>query len=67
MEALRTAIANLEATSRPLHRDDDRDPLVTIVFDEAGSLTDEVEKERFISLNRIISAVSDGHQFWYLF
>lgn len=62
------ALGRLHDALTPFSRDNAMDPVFTLVLDEVGILmTDETTNDRFFALQRMISVVSNGRKFWYLF
>lgn len=67
MKKLRTAIVDLEGNLLNLHKGSKTHPLCIVTFDEVASLlSEDGYNGRYIALNRMLSCISKGHQFWYL-
>lgn len=69
LRQFRAAFEDLQEDVKPWRQafENENDPLFTLVFDEVDSLMNDAENERFIALNRIISALSPKHNIWFLF
>ncbi|KAL3711853.1 hypothetical protein TMatcc_000546 [Talaromyces marneffei ATCC 18224] len=68
MSELRQAAVELKSTLEELPSSHPNLPRLIVAFDEVASLLSEDEYNiRYIALNRILSCISKGNPFWYLF
>lgn len=67
MGALHRAVSRLNKELERFRREDNSDPLFCLVIDEIGALMEKKQIPKFVALHRMISVISNGAPFWYLF